>query len=246
MSFMDGLLRCSYYAFGPNRLHYCGPDKNQEILAYMKNKTSNSDLESILKLFQTMYPYLRHIAWGNNIKDPFDEKVVEAYWIGNELLETIEKKKFYRYLLEELEVKKKVGTKSFDTITNKLRQSAVPHHSFHVFNVWLQQSPKSPEEILQNMESCRISWGKVIIIDDPHITVETESLVYNNRKLALGNLVQKKITRGLDSNYEIEQLKIGDIITMHWEVPCEVITEAQTKMLRKYTERHIKLVNLDL
>lgn len=241
---MDGLLRCTYYAFGPNRLHYCGPDKNQEILGYIQNKFSNPGLELLLKSFETMYPYLRHIAWSNNIKDPFDEKVVEAYWIGNELLETIEKKKFYRYLAEEQEIKRKNGIKFTGLIAEKLRRNAVPHHSFHVFNIWKRQD--SMEDCLEKIDSCRISWGKVITIDDPHITIETQPLVYNNRKLALGNSIRKKITRGLDSNYEIEQLKIGDIITTHWGAPCEVITEEQAKMLRKYTERHIRLMSLKI
>lgn len=246
MRIMDGLLRCAYYAFGPNRLHYCGPDKNREILAYMRNKTSNPGLESLLKSFQTMYPYLRHIAWSNNIKDPFNEKVIEAYWIGNDLLDAINKKRFYCYLLEDLEIKKKIGIKPFDAIIKKLRQGAVPHHSFHVINIWLQRSSKSHEEILQNIELCRISWGKVLDIDGPNIAIETEPLLIENKTLVFGKPIVKKITRGLDANYEIEQLKIDDIITTHWGVPCEVISNEQVKMLRKYTERHIKLVSLNL
>jgi len=210
----------------------------------MNHGASNAGLSFMLKSFQTMYPYLRHIAWSNNIRDPFDERVIEAYWIGNELLDTIDKKRFYRYLLEELEVKKKMGLKSFDVVIEKLRRGAVPHHSFHVMNVWLQQSTKSPEEILENIELCRISWGKVQHIDGPTLTVETEPLRIEQRTLVLDTPIIKKITRGLDANYEIEQLKVGDSITMHWGVPCEVITEEQIKMLRKYTERHMRLVNL--
>lgn len=242
---MDSILRCTYYAFGPNRLHYCGPDANQEILAYMNQGISNPGLTAMLKSFQTMYPYLRHIAWSNNIQDPFDEKVIEAYWIGNELLDAIDKKRFYRYLLEELEVKKKLGTKSFDTVTEKLRQGAVPHHSFHVMNVWLQRNTKSPEEILQNIESCRISWGKVQDIDGPTLTVETEPLRIENGTLLFDAPITKKLTRGLDANYGIEQLKVGDIITLHWGVPCEVISNTQSEILRKYTERHMRLVNIE-
>lgn len=242
---MDGLLRCTYYAFGPNRLHYCGPDANREVLAYMKNGTSNTGLHYLLKSFQTLYPYLRHIAWNNNIKDPFDDRVVEAYWIGNELLERVNKKKFYHYLLEEQKIKKKHGIRFFDSLTETLKIQAVPHHSFHVFNAWKHTG--SLEEIVNNLDSCRISWGKVIEIDGANITIETEPLVYNysQKQFSFGELIQKKISRGLDANYEIEQLKIGQMITLHWGMPCEVITSTQLDTLKKYTLRHMKLAQLE-
>ena len=89
---MNGLLQCSRYAFGPNRLHYCGPDASQEILAYIDNKEQDPGLEKLLSAFQTLYPYLEMISRANNIADPFDERVVEAYWIGNDLLANTGKK----------------------------------------------------------------------------------------------------------------------------------------------------------
>lgn len=240
---MDGLLRCTHYAFGPNRLHYCGPDASQEILAHMQNKASNPGLESMLKLFQTMYPYLRHIAWNNNIKDPFDERVVEAYWIGNELLDNIEKKKFYRYLIDDQKIKDKINSKSFNEVVNKLKSGVLPHHSFHVFHMW---KPKdSIEELIRNIDSCRVSCGAVRSIDGPTLSVETEPLIYKNRQFTFGQTVVKNITRGLDANYEIEQLKIGDIITLHWNVPCEVITSAQAENLKKYTWKHMRMATLE-
>ena len=83
---MDGVTRCTRYAFGPNRLHMCGPDMNREVLAYMNEGVTDTGLTNILKEFQALHPYLTKIAHTNQIKDPFDSRVVEAYWIGNELL----------------------------------------------------------------------------------------------------------------------------------------------------------------
>ena len=89
---IDGLARCSRYSFGPNRLHYCGPDKTREIYDYIKEGAGDAGLGLILKEFKTLYPYLRLIAEANNIRNHFDDRVVEAYWIGNELLENVEKR----------------------------------------------------------------------------------------------------------------------------------------------------------
>jgi hypothetical protein len=172
--------------------------------------------------------------------------VLEAYWIGNDLLEQIPKKKFYTHLLESQQIKRRLGKKSFNLITNKLRHNAVPHHSFHVFNIWQRTGHLQQEHTLESMDNCRISWGTVQTIDGPWLLVKTNPLVYQNKKLMLGEPTIKKITRSLDAPIEIDELKPDDIITMHWNTPCEVITHQQALTLKKYTLRHLKLANQTL
>ncbi|MEK7181072.1 MAG: DUF6390 family protein [Patescibacteria group bacterium] len=243
---MNGILRCSRYAFGPNRLHYCGPDANQEIGSYIKEGASDPGLEHLLRGFETMYPYLLHIADSNGIKDPFDERVVEAYWIGSDLLESIGKKKFYQHLIDGLGLKKKLGQKSFEVISAKLGLGAVPHHSFHVLDIWKRTGHLDREHTLESMDECRISWGKVLKVNGPAITVLSKPLLYLDGKLVLGNETKKKITRRLEATYDIEQISPGDIVSIHWSVPCEKINPEQAKMLEKYTLRHIALANQTL
>lgn len=240
---MNGILRCSRYAFGPNRLHYCGPDANQEILAYLQEGVSDPGLESLLKAFQTMYPYLKHIAQANGIGDPFDERVVEAYWLGNGLLENVEMKRFWRHLRQDQKIEKRIGKKSFELVSDKIRQGAVPHHSFHVLDIWKRTGHLEVEHTLESMDECRISWGRVIAVDGPAISVEYEPLIISQGKLALGEPIIRKILRPLESDTDIEQLQAGDIVSMHWGVICEVITPHQASTLKKYTLRHIQLAN---
>ena len=97
---LGGIMRCSRYSFGPNRLHYCGPDRNSELRDYIKTNKTDPGLRGILQKFETLYPYLRHIARINNISDPFDYRVVEAYWLGNSLLDFEEKKELYNFLVD--------------------------------------------------------------------------------------------------------------------------------------------------
>ena len=243
---MDGIVRCSRYAFGPNRLHYCGPDAAGEIRSYIGDNNSDPGLEMLLKAFRTMFPYLRYIAAENNITDPFDEKVVEAYWIGNELLENIEKKSFYRHLLEDHKIQDKVGKKSFELIAEKIIGGALPHHSFHVIDIWKRTGHLEREHTLESMDSCRISWGRIMEIDGPAITVSYEPLIFEGHKLALGPAISKKIARNLETEIDIDNLKIGDTVSIHWDIPCEVITEKQAGALRGLTMRHIALANQTL
>jgi len=240
---MNGVLRCSRYAFGPNRLHYCGPDANRELFEYIHDGFTDPGLASLLGAFQTMYPYLQHIARENHIRDPFDKRVVEAYWIGNELLDSIGKKAFWTHLIEDHKIKKRIGPKSFALVENKIAGGAVPHHSFHVLDIWKRTGHLEREHTLESMDSCRISWGTVLAIDGSAITVTTEPLVIQNGKLALGDQISKKITRSLEADIDIDELKIGDLISIHWGVPCEVLTKKQAANLRTYTLRHIALAN---
>ncbi|KKS38345.1 MAG: hypothetical protein UV01_C0004G0147 [Parcubacteria group bacterium GW2011_GWA2_42_14] len=239
----DGLLMCSRYAFGPNRLHYCGPDANREIFSYIKERAGDPGLEILLKAFKTMYPYLRLIADANSIRDPFDNRVVEAYWLGNELLETVEKKKFWRHLLEEQEIKKKIGNKSFEVVANKIKKGGVPNHSFHVLDIWKRTGHLEREHTLESMDSCRISWGKITARNGPFLMVKHEPLLYRDGKLILGSPQTTKIAISLESDRDIEELKTGDLVSIHWGVICEKITPRQAGMLKKYTLRHLELAN---
>lgn len=239
-------MRCSRYAFGPNRLHYCGPDANSEIRSYINEGVNDAGLEKLLSQFQTMFPYLRHIAEANGIRDPFDDRVVEAYWIGNELLDHIDQRKFYRHLVEGQKLKRKIGAKSFSLVEEKVGQGAVPHHSFHVLDIWRRTGHLDREHTLESMDECRVSWGRVKNVNGPTITALTEPLLYADGKLFLGEPVEKKLARRLEAEYDIEQMRSGDLISIHWSVPCEVITERQAATLRKYTLRHLRLANRTL
>uniref|UniRef100_A0A831Z0N4 Uncharacterized protein n=1 Tax=candidate division WWE3 bacterium TaxID=2053526 RepID=A0A831Z0N4_UNCKA len=243
---MDGIMRCSRYAFGPNRLHYCGPDANRQILSHIQEEAGDPDLRRLLAEFQTMYPYLLHIAHANGIADPFAERVVEAYWIGNELLENISQKQFYRHLREGLQLKNRLGGKAFDRLTKKIEQGAVPHHSFHVLDIWKRTGHEEREHTLESMDSCRVSWGEVTQVQGPEVTVSIEPLLYAGGKLYLGDPVSKTFRRNLEAEFDIEQLQPGQIVTIHWGVLCESIRPRQAAFLRRYTLRHIELANQTL
>jgi len=239
----DGVARCTRYAFGPNRLHLCGPDMNQEVLAYINAGASDQGLTNILQGFNTLFPYLKEIARANHIKDPFDSNVVEAYWLGNKLLDTIPAKTFYHHLTDNLKLKKKTPTKQFSYLTGKLARGALMHHSFHVLNVWHRTGHSDSEHTLDSLDKCRISWGKIIKIDGPLLTASRQPLTLKDGKLALGPPQQVKIHRRLEASTILDHIKTDDTITIHWDLPCEIISPTQLQNLKKYTALSIKLAN---
>jgi hypothetical protein len=240
---MDGIIRCTRYAFGPNRLHYCGPDANAEIRAYLEAGEVDVGLTKLLGAFKTMFPYLRLIADSNGIRDPFDERVVEAYWLGNSLLDNVGKRRLWRHLAEGLNLKKKLTPREFELVEEKVGHGAVPHHNFHVLDIWKRTGHEARPHTLESMDACRISSGKVIEVDGPNILVEREPITIMGGKLAVGAPERVRIRRALESLSDIEQLQPEQIISMHWGVPCEVITPAQAADLRHYTLKHLALAN---
>src|SRR3989338_6111793 len=92
---LEGIRRCSRYAFGPNRLHYCGPDANAELRANIEAGATDFGLARLLKQFKTLFPYLVQIAAANHLQDPFDWRVVEAYWLGKQFLAAGGKRNLY-------------------------------------------------------------------------------------------------------------------------------------------------------
>ncbi len=243
---MDGVLRCTLYAFGPNRAHYCGPEANQEIFSYLNEGLADPGLTALLKEFKTLYPYLKLIAEANHIQDPFDDKVVEAYWLGNELLEKVGRQKLWRHLKDGQGLHQKLTGIEFKRLVDKVAQGALPHHSFHVLDVWRVTGHNGKEQNIDILDSCRISWGEVVKIAGPSIEVKTEPLLVVNNKLTLGQSVRRQITRPLTSHYDIEQLAAGQIISLHWGIACEVIDPIQLANLKKYTLHHLRLANLTI
>jgi hypothetical protein len=239
----DGVARCTRYAFGPNKLHLCGPDLNQEVLAYIKEGISDEGLTNIIKRFETLYPYLQQIALANSIKDPFDPHVVEAYWIGNELLDTIPAKTYYRHLKDSLQIQKRSPSKQMDQLKDKLTQGALMHHSFHVLNVWRRTGHNGTNHTIDTFDKCIISWSQVKSIDGPIITTMRQPLTLKAGKLAMGPPRPFKFVRPLEASSTLDNIKTGDIVTIHWNSPCEIINKRQLINLKKYTKMSINLAN---
>lgn len=238
---MDGILRCTRYALSPNRLHYCGPDANREILAYLEAGDADPGLTALLRQFRTLFPYLQLIAEANGIRDPFDDRVVEAYWLGNDLLEHVSRRRLHRHLLETLGLKKQLAPKNLSELEKRVAAGPLPHHNFHVFDVWRLADRKGISGSVAALDSCRITPAKVLAVDGPSVTIEYEPLVEMNGRLAFGSPTRKKIRRMLESLSDIEQLEPGQYVSVHWDVPCEVISKETAATLKKLTQRMLAL-----
>jgi hypothetical protein len=239
----DGVTVCTRYAFGPNRLHLCGPDLNQEVLDYINAGTTDTGLANIIAKFHTLFPYLQQIAQANQISNPFDYRVVEAYWLGNNLLDAIPTRTFYRHITDHLRLPRQISPRSMDHLKQKLSQGALMHHSFHVLNIWRRTGHHDIDHTLSSLDQCIISWGQVTAVAGPILTVNRQPLILHQNKLALGAPLTQQIIRPFTANSTFDQIKVNDIISLHWNTPCDIISARQLANLKKYTALSINLAN---
>jgi len=238
---LDGILRCARYSFMPNRLHLCGPENQADILEFYSRANENNKpklITPILQQFETLYPYLKLIAAANRGKNPFDEKIVEAYWLGNEKLENVPAAKLFNHVIDSLKLKKKVGQKEYREFSDKFNKQALPHHNFHVFSVWRRTGSVKTPQTLATMDACRISCGQITGISPVSLTAKTKPLAAdrNGRIKESDFFVEREILNYFEGNILLKNLKIGDYISLHWGCVCEKLTKNQVANLQKYTD----------
>src|SRR5918911_156798 len=191
---LAGTLRFIRYGFMPNRLRYCGGDDNRTLFQYGVEGASDGGLTPLLRRFTGALPYLQLIARANVIADPFDPRVVEAYWLGNELLERVEVRQLYDSLLERFG--KQLRGRTRDVVLGKAPAGARPHHSFHVLDVHSRVGDFG--QTLPTMDHCRVSWGRVVRLEGGEAVVERQPLILEDGKLILGPAHRERMVRQVD------------------------------------------------
>ena len=243
----SGALLFGHYAFPPNRLGYCGPDDHQALFAYVTRNATDQGLIELERRFDGAYPYLRLIAQANGIADPFDRRVVEAYWIGNQYLERVGASPFYDSLIERF--RPRMDARSFSWLASKLEHGARPHHNFHVFEVYLRAGLMRDARVaigVDRMDSCRISWGRVAAVDGAELVVERPALALMEGKLALTEPRLTRVIRQIDGRGFADDAQIGAYVSIHWDWVCEVLSAPALQRLMRYTKRYLTLANATL
>jgi len=242
---VSGLLLFARYAFAPNLLGYCGPGDQAAFQGYLQEAREDEGLGRLAAQFEGALPYLRIIAAANGISDPFDRRVVEAYWIGNDLLERVEASRFYDSLKDRF--LPRMSGREFSWMTAGLADGAKPHHNFHVFDVYrragLMRDSRAAIAV-ERMDQCRISWGHVKAVEGSALIVDRAPLVLVEGKLGLGPTVALSVLRRDFSTGE--EYKPGDDVSLHWGWACDRLDKRAVMALSAATQRAIAHTNLTI
>lgn len=240
----QGALLFGRYAFPPNQRGYCGPDDNVALFQYVAEQRPDKGLVELERRFEGAYPYLCLIAGANRIQDPFDSRVVDAYWIGNPLLEQVRPNDFYQSLEDRF--KSRMLGSQFRWMATKLEQGARPHHNFHVFEVYVRGGMMRDHRAITAippMDSCRISWGKVVEVDQDGLLVERPALEMRDGRLALTEPRPERVRWQIDGLGFVPAVRPGHVVSIHWNWACDVLTADSLARLQASTKRYLDLAN---
>lgn len=246
----DGAILAARHSFMPNRLGYCGPDENEILLeACLSNKRSD-ELIKALEAFQGAQPYLRFIAQSQGL-DNFDYRVVEAYWIGNDLLQRIPRTGFYEHLRERLS--RKFPKEHIKRLFESKPYATFPHHALHVFNAFssmgtvpdaFANAVGRDDTVGELMDRCRISWGRVLGRDDEgNLIVEYEPIRRHNGVLSFGRPIHTHVISQVNGKSFVNDAGTGDWVSFHWGLACSKLTPQQVANLKKYTQMDMEVAN---
>ena len=240
MDLTSGALSFARYAFPPNELGYCGPDGASLLLEHATSGAEHPEIIRRAREFDGAWPYLETIAAACGIDDPLDARVVEAYWVGSDLLERVDPEVFLTTLAAKFAGQ--VGG-----VWDRVSASAGPlaHHSFHVFAVypWFGLLGGGSDVPLSVLESCRIRWGTVVAIDGDHAVVRSQPLSWDGSVLSLGAEREESV-RWSDGGRSLQaRLETGDQVSLHWDWVCERLSEDQVNELARCSARQLDVVN---
>ncbi len=244
----NGLIRFCRYAYPPNRLGFCGGPDHAGLYQYLTEPAARIDggLRTLAVRFEAAYPYLQSIARSVGISDPFDERVVEAYWIGNAWLDQVQAGDFHRFL--ETVYQKLLTVRRYAWVQEAVAQSAKPHHNFHVFDLYFfSQKQKIYAErtalVIAAVDRCRVSWGEVTAVVGPQLVVRRRPLMVVGDRWKLGPAQPVTVDWMWNREGETPALEAGDIVAMHQGWMIERLTRRQLARLIRETHKALSFAN---
>ena len=235
------------YAFGPNRLGYCGPEAVEELFGEGTGRGDEPTLRHLARSFEGAWPYLELIAAANGRPDPLDRDVVEAYWLGNELLERVSPGLFEASLAQRF--RPRLRPEGWRWLAGGPVSGGVPVHAFHVLDVFPRVGllrSGSTDAALETMDACRIRWGRVLERDGDWLVVNVVPLAMVAGRLELGAPRPERVQAWQAGASFVAGVEPGDVISVHWSWACDRLGPNQLAGLVQWTQRQVTVANLSI
>jgi hypothetical protein len=236
---LSGPLAFARFALPPNLLGYCGTEDHDALAGLARAGLDGDDLVELCRSFEGAWPYLELIAQGSGLGDPLDPRVVEAYWIGNGLLDRVTARAFHEDLAHRFRAR--TDRREWTWLADKPRTGAVPHHSFHVLEVMPRIGmlrAGQVQAILPAMAECIVRPARVVAAaEDGTLLAEARPLRMVDGRYELGPLMGTRVTRTSAGE------RPGDAIAVHWGRSCGPLTPAQAATLEHQLRAAITRAN---
>jgi hypothetical protein len=229
---MDGVALAARFSLVTNRRQFCGPsDAEPSLYRACVTGEGTPAARSALRQFEALSPYLEAIGEKHR-RDALDREVVEAYWIGNDLLEAFDRVDFVR-ILERLR-RRGLPRSIAERLTGLVPDEAIPYHAFHVSFVGVGAVTGHVPTTVANMEECRPAWATVDRVDGDALSVRSAPLTWNGAHFALGTERGRRVTY---DPQVLPEVAPGSAVAVHWGWPALVLTPGQRRALELYSTK---------
>ncbi|MBI5223554.1 hypothetical protein HY990_03970 [Candidatus Micrarchaeota archaeon] len=231
---MNGIELQARYSYTPCSLGYCGTNSFPAVFeSYLKGESDQSVLQHELEKFLVPTSYRLLIAKYASA-DPYSYEVVESLWVGNGLLDSVPESALRTLIRTDL-VHAGMRQERAEKLAKQMPSGVTAHHSFHT--LYIQFVSDSVPRTLDSFDKCRIGWGRIISQTPGYLELDYVPLLMSNGRYLLGRC-NKKISVGF-----LENSKVGDFVSTHWDTAVTVLTSNQVNNLHKYTKKTIDAVN---
>lgn len=234
---INGAVRFARYAVPPNSLGYCGVDEPRVLVEMAAAADVGPDFKQLLRQFNGAMPHIAEIARAAGRVCIFDERVVEAYWLGNSLLRLTNAGRWSYGLLSRVSETGRAG-RIMAALFGGTPDGAWQHHTFQVFSS-LAVRNEFPDR-LEAMDQCRIGWGRVRRIDGEIIWVARSPLVETADGVSLGRMSVAPVRRNWIPLTNLDRVEPGDWVSTHWGWACEKLTRNEVSNLATATLHNLR------
>lgn len=225
------------YAFPPNELGYCGPEGALAML----DGAAVEDLERRARQFEGAWSYLELLAEALGEPDPLAVDVVQAYWVGGDLLDAVDPAALVSRLEERLRGQP-AGT------WNDAGDRARAHHSFQVFEVYpwagMLRDGRPAGPAVAVLDQCRIRAGVVTAVEGETVDVTSRHLAWDGSALVLASAVTDRARWSVGGRSLIAPPTVGDVVALHWDWVCDVLTAEQALRMAEIEEQQRRAAGL--
>ncbi len=237
------------YAYPPNELGYCGPGDGRDLLEFASTAADVTgaapqlDMAGRARAFDGAWPYLEYLASLAGTESIMDRRVVEAYWVGNELLQDGDAAGFAGAIRTAFA--SQYGA-DWPALAPGVTPHPLPNHSFHVFAIypWVGVLRRTgADAALEVLDRCRIRWGRVDAVDGDAVDVQCQPLTWNGTLLRLGAPRLERARLASDGRSLATAARPGSWVSLHWDWVCDGLSGAQLEALIEVTDRQLAITN---
>ena len=181
--------------------------------------------------FEGAYPYLELIAAEKRHRDPLDARVVEAYWLGNDLLGGVGPRARHDDL--SLRFRPRTRPREWRWLEEKAGGPSMVHHSFHVLEILPRIGlirGGLPPDLTTVLERCLVRPGVVTAVDGDGLDVALPPLEITDGALRLGTPRIARLST-IDREGFGDVLLPGDEVAVHWDRVCGRLSATQPAAL---------------